>query len=504
MKKTLRDLLEGLPVKNVYGSTGLPVTGFSLDSREVKKDHIFFALRGTRTDGLKFIPQAAQNGARIVISDELFSKIIWPPKLRMTYVQVEQPERFVAEISARFYETAGLPMKLIGITGTNGKTTTAFLINEWLKAAGVKTVFLGTIGFEVAGRKLPTDFTTPPAPLIHELLREGSDQGATFAVMEVSSHALKLGRVHGLQFDAAVFTNLTHEHRELHPDMEDYFQTKASLFTMLKPSGLALVQTDDPYGQRLLKQVRSAVDYGRQAAYLKLKRIEFRPESQTQDVSFVHEGVPLTLSMRMIGEFNAMNALAAFGVLRSLGFRAEEILAGFPALPIVDGRFNWLKIGDFNVIIDFAHTPDGLEQILTEIAKIKTEGGRLITVFGCPGSRDASKRPLMGRIATERSDHVIVTTDDIHHEEPQTIIDGIVNGLQKENYETVLDRREAIGRALDQAQKGDYVLIAGRGHERFQYVGDKKVPFYDREVILEEARSRGLLHAPEKEKSPLS
>ncbi|MCK6542758.1 UDP-N-acetylmuramoyl-L-alanyl-D-glutamate--2,6-diaminopimelate ligase [bacterium] len=493
MKKTLREILNNNAlVRNVYGSTSLTVTGLCTDSRFAQKDNIFYAIRGTQKDGNKFIAHAIQKGASVIVSDELYAKVQFPPKTRVTYVQVENLTQFMAESSASFYGTTNAPMAFIGITGTNGKTTTAKFINETLKALGHKTVFLGTTGFEVCGRIIPTDFTTPPAPMLHKYLREGMDKGATHVVMEVSSHALKLKRVWGLRFDAAVFTNLTHEHRELHASMDDYFSTKALLFSMLKPIGFAVINGDDDFSGGMRKSVPSGhriVEYGKKnSATLRLEKIKFNPDSRLQTIVFVQDGKSAAIETRMIGEFNAYNALAAYGVLEGLGLDMAVGAEKFPTLPTVDGRFNWYKAGTFNVIIDFAHTPDGLEKLLQEVNRIKPQGRRLITVFGCPGSRDPSKRPMMGKIATTASEHTIITTDDIHHESPEAIIQDITRELSGTRHEIIIDRREAIRRSLQIAQEGDFVVIAGRGHERYQYVGDEKIPFYDRQVFMEEAQ----------------
>ena len=486
MTKKLSEILPKDFIK-IEGSPDVDVTGFSSDSREIQPGYVFFAIRGEHSDGNRFIPSAISKGAVAVVSETPCLD-----HLGSVFIQAQDIYQFMAEISASFYGTAYTDLKVIGVTGTNGKTTTAFFINELLKSFGEKTIFIGTIGIEICGEKSHTDYTTPPAYEIHRIIKEGLDRRAAFLVMEVSSHALKFKRVWGMQFDVAIFTNLTHEHREIHPTMEDYFETKHQLFSMLKNDGIGIINADDPYGQKMLSQSNKAnlIDYGYNAKNIKLISCT-SSQDQSQSIRYETQGSAFELRIPMVGSYNAYNALTGAEALSILGFERQRIRENFMFIPPVPGRLEWIEINEIRVLIDFAHTPDGLEKLIQTVRELRNDNARIITVFGCPGSRDPSKRPMMGRIATELSDHVIVTTDDIHHEKPDDIIRDIVNGISKTNYEEIVDRREAIARGLELSNKGDFLIVAGRGHEKFQYVGDQKVPFQDQTVVLEEAEKAG-------------
>lgn len=487
MNRLLSELIISQPlVINVKGPTDILIAGFNSDSRLIRPQEMFFALAGEQRDGNAFIENAITQGASAIVSQQ-FPAIIRPG---IAYIQVSDVHQFVAETAARFYQTGAVDMTMIGVTGTNGKTTIATLIHHFLTSFSQSSVFIGTTGIQVAGSYYATDYTTPPAFEIHRIIREGYDRGARFLVMEVSSHALKLKRVWGMVFDAAIFTNLTHEHRELHPTMEDYFQVKSKLFDMLKPGGFALINTDDPYGEKIFKRCqiskKIALDYGKKANTYKLTGSAFDRASRLQKIHLLRDGAHEILQTRLIGEYNAYNVLAVYATMNQFGFDFKKIQSTLPLLPGIDGRFEWLQAGDFSVVIDFAHTPDGLEKLLTAVKSVRDKG-RIITIFGCPGSRDPSKRPLMGAMASRLSDFVIITTDDVHYEEPEAIIHDIIEGMATEHYAAIEDRRTAIAEGLKMAKTGDIVVIAGRGHERFQYIKNEKKPFVDKEVLKEEA-----------------
>ena len=488
MKKRFSDLITS-SVIHMHGDKDVLVTGLSSDSRHISAGNIFFAVPGEQHDGNKFIPLAIKNGASVIVSEKTHEKTV-----SALYVQVTDIAQYIAEASALFYETIDTPLVMIGVTGTNGKTTTAHFINEVLKSLSIKTVFIGTIGIEVCGEIFFTDFTTPPAFELHRILRQGLDRGATYVVMEVSSHALKFKRVWGLQYDVAVFTNLTHEHREIHPTMTDYFQTKLQLFQMVKKNGFGIINTDDEYGKQILRQITNItlVDYGYHANKVKLVS-SINTANRGQTIHYAIDERQYVLDIPVIGAYNAFNTLAAVETLVALGFDRLRIHELFLSIRPVPGRLEWYNIGGFQVIIDFAHTPDGLEKLIQAVQTFRKDvAERIITIFGCPGSRDPSKRPLMGIIATDLSDQAIITSDDIHHEEPDKIIADIVRGLKKNNFKIVVDRREAIARGLQMARKGDFLVIAGRGHEKYQYVMDQKIPFLDKDVLIEEAKKAGL------------
>jgi UDP-N-acetylmuramoyl-L-alanyl-D-glutamate--2,6-diaminopimelate ligase len=477
-------------IKNIHGPMNTPVKGLSADSREIRNGFLFFAIQGQQADGNEFISTAVANGASVIVSENPRSEYLTCP-----YVQVTDIYKAMAQIAVQFYKTENSDLKFIGVTGTNGKTTTAFFINELLKSFSQKTVFISTIGIEICGTQFHTDYTTPPAYELHRFLREGMDSGARFVVMEVSSHALKYKRVLGLSYDLALFTNLTYEHREIHPTMEDYFDAKLQLFSQLKADGHALINADDPYGKQILEKFaanRYFHDYGFSAQYARMLEIDVRAEDHNQLIRYRRDGAVHEFTLPMIGEYNACNALAALEALQLLGFDEARTIALFRDIPTPDGRFEWLRLKGFSVIIDFAHTPDGIEKLLNAVKGINNQNGRILTIFGCPGSRDATKRPLMGEAAVRLSDHVIVTTDDIHYEVPESIINDITKGLTQDNFEVILERRDAIRKGLQLAQPGDFVVIAGRGHEQFQYVRDRKIPFVDKDVVREEAKKMGL------------
>ena len=487
MKKILDRLFEGcgLPYL-IHGKSDIEVTGLTTDSREVRPGFIFVALPGEQNDGRQFIQDAYSRGAVAVLMAD-------PPSNHpghLTFIQAAEVTKLMAALSISFHETAAPPLCAIGVTGTNGKTTTATILNELLKGLGHKTLFVGTTGLEIAGQYEATDYTTPPAPTLHRLIRQGLDAGISHLVMEVSSHALKLDRVFGMHFDAAIFTNLTHEHMELHASMEDYFQTKRKLFEQLKPHGVGIVNSDDAFGRRLREEY-GFLDYGLQGHHAQLINTRFNQEERLQVIQCTVGGRMLDCSLPMMGRHNAANALAAVTTLLALGYDEERLLPILKAIKGVPGRVEIMNMSGIRIVIDFAHTPDALEKILEALLEIKGSA-KIITVFGCPGSRDPSKRPLMGAIAARLSNRVVLTTDDIHYEEPQAIVDDIQRGIESGNYEVILDRREAIARALDLAASGDIVLVAGRGHERFQYVRDQKVEFEDKTVVLEEAGKLGL------------
>ncbi len=480
MEKQLTDILT--PTCETLGRRITPpivVTGFQSDSRLVRPGHVFFALRGSHNNGQKFVPHAISAGAVCVVSEDDVVPTLIRDHPDVVFLRSSQIMIDMADMATRFYETDHSPIRLIGITGTNGKTTTASIIHHVLKSSGRSSLFVGTTGIEFGDVQLPTDYTTPPAFEIHRLIHEARQKGITHAVLEVSSHALKLERVRNLRFDVAAFTNLTHEHAELHPSMEDYFQTKRKLFTMLKPTGWAVINNGDAYGKRLHAQLDlPKISIGDRTSDIPI-------QSHTDTVDFQLGQDMLSLPPLLPGEYNRINQLIALAVLHVLEVAHEDIRIGWKSFRGVEGRFEWYTGPDLDAIIDFAHTPDGLENLLTTVRSVAR--GKIVCVFGCPGSRDKTKRPLMGEIAARLSDRVIVTTDDIHHEDPESIIRDILAGIGRNNVETVTDRRNAIREGLRHAREGQTLVIAGRGHEKFQYVGDEKVPFLDRDVLLEEA-----------------
>ncbi len=471
------------------------IAGLTSDSREVKPGYLFFALPGTHRDGNVYIGHALKQGACAIVSSEPFEPSLISANPGAAFISSPDIRESMAVLSARFYGTDTDRLKIIGITGTNGKSTIAHILNCMIRSQGQETILMGTIGIEICGEKIPTDYTTPPPYEIHRFIRTGADAGAGWVIMEVSSHALKLRRVAGMRFDCAIFTNLTHEHREIHPTMEDYYETKSGLFRMLKPGGMAVINADDPYGQRLIRDHGrdiNVADYGFQAGTCVMERVTDDPDRFMQIIGLRFGENHYSLELGIPGLYNAYNGVAAFAALHGFGFDSSRLAGQFSFIRAPEGRFQRYLAGDIHAVIDFAHTPDGLEKILTAVRALMKPGCRLIVAFGCPGDRDKSKRPLMGRIAGQIADLVFATSDDPHFEDPRAVLRDIIEGTDRTKVRPIVDRREAIHTALSEARAGDWIVIAGRGHERFQYIGDEKVPFHDEQVFTEEARRMGL------------
>ena len=492
MSKSLIRVLKDLPyIRSIDGTVEGKITGITSDSRAIQPGYVFFALAGNQTDGNRFIIDAVEKGAAAVVSEQprdvtLASRIPW--------IESTDINRFLALFSRRFFDLDDLGIKLIGITGTNGKTTTAHLIHRLLKSIGKKSMFVGTTGVDLGTEHSDSDYTTPPAFIIHELAAKARDRGLSYIVMEVSSHALKLGRVFGLEFAAAVFTNLSHEHLDLHGTMEDYFNTKLELFSMVEEDGFIVINHDDPYGQKLLAtdHARTTFSFGLQSGFCQVKSRSIDRKKWLQKVVLRVKNGLHELNSQLLGSYDGLNIAAACITINQLGVSWKEIEEQLPSIAPPDGRFNRFQIGTIQCIIDFAHTPDALSRLLDSVAGFQESDQKIITVFGCPGSRDKTKRPKMGRIASDKSDFVILTSDDIHYEDPDTILQDITAGIEHANFKVVVDRREAIREGLKMAGPGHILIIAGRGHERHQYVGEKKIPFYDRDVVKEEAEKIGL------------
>lgn len=470
------------------GNLDLPFTGFHYDSRKISAGDVFVAVSGYKTDGHKFISQAVQAGASgIILENEHYRPHNVP------WIQVGDTRLALSRLAAFFYGNPSSKLRVIGVTGTNGKTTTTFLIEAILAQAGRKAGLIGTIENRIAGDRVETNFTTPDALELHQLFARMADEGVDSAVMEVSSHALALKRVADCEFDAGVFTNLTQDHLDFHPDVEDYLSSKAVLFKQLG-RGLktgpkyAVINIDSRYSEDIISVTGvPVVTYGiENSADLCARNIEVSSRGTSFLVSGL--GVECDLNLQIVGRFNVYNALAAFAVGLMENIEQEAIIRALEHTQGVPGRFEPVNEGqDFGVIVDYAHTPDGLNNILRTAREITA--GRVITVFGCGGDRDRSKRPLMGEAAATYSDFCIVTSDNPRSEAPHSIIKDILPGVKKvtEHYCIIENRREAIESAIRMAGEGDTVVIAGKGHENYQLIGDEVFHFDDREearVIL--------------------
>ncbi len=456
----------------------LDVKDVAHDSRRCGAGTLFVAISGLTTDGNRYVDAARKKGAVAVVSEAA-------PQTGIPWIQVPDAREALAVLSAAAQGDPAQAFTLVGVTGTNGKTTTTYLIDAALREAGHTVGLVGTVQYRVGQRLSEAVRTTPEASDLQALFREMVDAGCTDAVLEVSSHSLTLKRVHGCAFRVAVFTNLTRDHLDFHGDMDAYFAAKRALFdTYLRPDGHALVNADDDRAPALAAASRGTVwtygidrpaDIQAEQIDLSLRGTRFRARTP--------RGV-VEIATPLIGRFNVENLLAALGACLALGLPTDAIARGLASVTGVPGRLERIERGqDFTVIVDYAHTDDALKNLLETVRGLQPR--RLITVFGCGGDRDRSKRPLMGAVATRLSDVVVVTSDNPRSEPPESIVDDILRGMgaagRKEGH-VVVDRRDAIARALEMAQPGDAVVIAGKGHETYQVLRDRTIPFDDRQV----------------------
>ena len=496
---TFEQLLQGAEVLSLSGNPG--VAGVEYDSRRVRPGTVFVAMKGETSDGNRFIDQAIAAGAVAVVTDSAGET----PRPAVAWAQVVHGRRALARLSANFYKRPAERIANTGITGTNGKSTTAFLIESILRAAGRKTALVGTIEYHVAGKILPAPHTTPESLELNRLLSEGLGVGVTEAVMEVSSHALEQQRVFGIPFDAAVFTNLTRDHLDYHHTMEDYFRAKQVLFEGCgtEPPRAAVLNTDDEYGRELWKLCKKksalVLSYGLTSGDFHAKSVEVTTRGTR--FQMVTPSDEIAIWSPLIGNVNVYNVLAASAAGYARDCSAEAIAKGIFDLASVPGRFERVDCGQpFTVVVDYAHTDDALRN-LTALARdfvgragvADRVGGKVITVFGCGGDRDRAKRPLMGEAAGKGSDFVVLTSDNPRSEDPLAIMNDAVVGLQKSGakYSMEPDRRKAIAIALRQAAANDIVLLAGKGHEKVQVTKEGAIPFDDVEVARESLQSLG-------------
>lgn len=489
----LEELLRGAEIVRRTGPNP-EISSVEYDSRRVGHASLFLAMQGGTTDGNRYIGKAIEQGAAAIVTDSaaaLDDIARRFPRVAVAEIPAGAGRRAMAAIAANFFHHPERQLALSGVTGTNGKTTTSFLLEAMLNAAGRKTILIGTIENHVAGAVRPAPHTTPESRDLLALLREGADLGATEAVMEVSSHALAQGRVHGFPFDVAIFTNLTQDHLDYHGTMENYFAAKRALFDgeLGVPPRIAVLNTDDSWGAQLVSVAREA---GAEIFSYGLDTGEFRAEDAQMSASgmtfrLAAPAGTAILRTRLTGRVNLYNLLAASGAAFARGLTLDQIAAGAASLACVPGRFQTVDAGQpFTVVVDYAHTDDALRN-LTKLAREFVSGrepGRVITVFGCGGDRDRAKRPKMGRAAGEGSDLVVLTSDNPRSEDPEAIMADALPGLLATGaqYRTEPDRARAIRLALEAAHPGDIVLIAGKGHEKEQVLRDRTIPFDDAEI----------------------
>lgn len=480
--KTAQDILNDISLLQTHGDLSIQVVGLSIDSREVESDWAFFAYKGYSADGHQYIPAAIAHGASLIICEELPEEILD----HITYVKVEDCKKAIGIAAANFYDHPSNSIELVGITGTNGKTTVATLCYQLFKDMGYQVGLLSTIQNLIDEEVYPSTHTTSNAININKMLREMVDKGCQYAFMEVSSHAIDQDRIYGLEFIGGVFTNITHDHLDYHETFSNYIYAKKKFFDHLPKDAFALVNIDDKRGQVMLQNC------GAQHYTFALKNIA---DFHAKILESNFNGLALHINntevyTRLIGQFNAYNILSVYGVATLLGEDSFEILRVLSTLTGAQGRFEWIKSKNEGVIgiVDYAHTPDALKNVLDTVNDVKMGTERLITIFGCGGDRDHGKRPKMGHIAAESSDIIIITSDNPRSEEPMSIIQEIKQGvpihLQKNTFVQV-DRKEAIRMAVSLTQKNDIIMIAGKGHEEYQEIKGEKHPFNDKAILQE-------------------
>jgi UDP-N-acetylmuramoyl-L-alanyl-D-glutamate--2,6-diaminopimelate ligase len=473
----LYTLLEGLDFDVLEGNCNVNIGHIQYDSRKVNKNDLFVAIEGFNLDGHKYIKAAIEKGASAIITQ----KEVKVDKA-VTVIKVEDTRIALAILAANYYDNPAKKLKLIGITGTNGKTTSTYMMKAILEAAGHKVGLVGTIANYIGDRRIDSHRTTPEALELQQLFYEMVESGIEYCVMEVSSHSLALSRVHGVRFSCGIFTNLTQDHLDFHKTFEDYFNAKLLLF---KESDSIIVNIDDKYGKTIEEKIgKKVISYS----------IEGHADATSNIIKMFSRGIEFelkykneieTIDLMIPGKYNVYNALCSAVACLNLGIRMEYVKKGLENVT-VPGRCEIVTKGynlGFEVIVDYAHTPDGLENIL-KTAREFTEG-RLITLFGCGGDRDKSKRPIMGKIATELSNIAIVTSDNPRTEEPGKIIEDIVAGIATNNYIVAENRRDAIEKAIHTAQKGDIIVVAGKGHEDYQEINGKTISFDEKKIITE-------------------
>ena len=482
----LKNLLATIPVRQIIGPADRAVESIAYDSRRVQRNGLFVAMRGEKSDGHDFIGAAIEKGATVIVTERAENPAV--AGRRATRVLVENTRTALADVSARFFNDPARKLKLAGVTGTNGKTTTTFLIKHICEKAGTRCGLLGTVRYEIGERVLPAARTTPESLDLQELLAQMRDAGCRAAAMEVSSHALAQERTRGLEFDVAVFTNLTQDHLDYHGTMENYFEAKAKLFEQLprqekKQKPVAVINIDDRYGRKLIGKIDKKVSVVTFGTGLKADfrasnyRMEFGGTSYQLDA----RGKSYLVRVPLIGRFNVANSLAALAAANALGVGLREAVLSLSKSPQVPGRLEIVPAKrQFQVFVDYAHTPDALLNVVKTLRELGPR--RLIVVFGCGGNRDREKRPLMGAVADQNADYAILTSDNPRKEDPDKIIAEIEKGFRTDRFEKITDRAKAIARAVELAQPRDIVLIAGKGHENYQEFADHTVPFEDIQV----------------------
>lgn len=475
----LKEILKVISITHITGEENCEITGIHIDSRQINPGYMFVAVRGTQTDGHAYISKAIENGATVVVCEILPETIDG----KVTYVQVNDTEEAVGKLATAFYGDPTSKLDLIGVTGTNGKTTIATLLYNMFRRFGYKTGLISTVCNYIDGEPISTDHTTPDPITLNQLLGRMADEGCKYAFMEVSSHSISQKRIGGLKFAGGIFTNITRDHLDYHKTFENYLKAKKTFFDGLPKTAFALTNIDDKNGMIMVQNTKAKVaTYSlRTLCDFKGKVLEDGFDGMLMDIN------NREVNVQFIGRFNASNLLAVYGTACLLGKDPDDILLALSVLRPVSGRFEALRSPKgYTALIDYAHTPDALVNVLDTIHKVLRGNGKVITVIGAGGNRDKGKRPLMAKESAKRSDRVIITSDNPRFEEPQDIINDMLAGLDKKDSQKVIsitDRKEAIRTACMLAQSGDVVLIAGKGHENYQEIKGVKHHFDDKEVV---------------------
>lgn len=478
------ELLNNVSVVQVVGKPeSIDVKNITIDSRKVKPGYIFIAVKGFKSDGHKFIPQAVSNGASVIVleNNDVALEYLFQ-KNDIVKILVKSSRKALAEISNALYNFPSKKINLIGITGTKGKTTTSYFIKNIFDYSGIKSGLIGTNKNIIDKVEIPTKLTTPEANTINNLLNQMVSKQCTDCVMEVSSHSLMLGRVDGLDFDIGVFTNITSDHLDFHSNFENYLSAKKIFFDNLKQGAKIIFNNDDPNSDKLLSETKAEkISYSfNNSADIKIENVSYNLDGTK--FKLVYNNKTYDVETSLIGMFNAYNATAAFGATVYSGVKVEDVIDGIKNTPQVPGRFEVIGSQNKKVIIDYSHTADSLNQALHAVKHIVNDTRPIYTVFGCGGDRDKTKRPVMGKIAEDLSSFVYITSDNPRTEDPYQIIDQIVAGFEHNNYKIIEDREEAIKSAIENSEDNAVILIAGKGHENYQEINGIRNYFSDKET----------------------
>ncbi|WP_196594405.1 UDP-N-acetylmuramoyl-L-alanyl-D-glutamate--2,6-diaminopimelate ligase [Pectinatus sottacetonis] len=495
MEKSIDNILKKLANPKVFNYSDKQINSIECDSRKVKKGALFFCIKGATVDGHDFVPQAVKNGAVAIIAEK---DVVVPDNI--IKIIVSNVHEAIEKIVPYFYDYPGKKMRMIGVTGTNGKTTITYIIRAILRKAGYKVGLIGTIKIMIEDKVMAIHNTTPDIIKLQQTLYDMDKAGMQYVVMEVSSHALALNRVAGCEYDTAVFTNLTRDHLDFHKTFANYAKAKAKLFISLtaqdniKNNKTAIINIDDKTGPFMLEHTKCRVlTYAVDKASASIKASNINIHANGADFSVTYENTTINLNLGITGLFNVYNVMGAIGAALAENIKPAVIKEALETFHSVPGRFELVRAGqDFSVIVDYAHTPDGLENVLKTAKQIAKK--RIITVFGCGGDRDRTKRPIMGEIAARLSDVVIATSDNPRSEDPEFILaeveKGVIPALHGNFHEKITDRRKAIYRAVELAEKDDIIIITGKGHENYQILKDETIHFDDKEVAVDAIKEK--------------